>query len=51
MPVIVYEKEKQKGRPNRATLTVARKVVSYLLVLDRGNRPFVPAEERSLPAP
>ena len=43
---LVYEKEKQKGNANRATLSVARKMVAYLLAVDRGERDFVPAEER-----
>ena len=30
---------------NRATLAVARKMVAYLLAVDRGERDFVPAEE------
>jgi transposase len=38
---LVYEKEKQKGNANRATLAVARKMVSYLLAVDRGEREFV----------
>ena len=42
---LVYEKEKQKGNANRATLAVARKMVAYLLAVDRGQRPFIPAEE------
>jgi transposase len=40
----VYETEKQKGNSNRATLAVARKMVAYLLAVDRGVREFVPAE-------
>jgi len=32
----VYEKEKQKGNYNRATLAVARKLMAYLLAVDRG---------------
>ena len=32
---LVYEKEKQKGNANRATLAVARKMVAYLLAVDR----------------
>jgi len=44
---LVYETEKQKGNANRATLAVARKMVAYLLAVDRGERNFVPAEERS----
>ena len=44
---LVYETEKQKGNANRATLAVARKMVAYLLAVDRGGRNFGPAEERS----
>ncbi len=42
---LVYEKEKQKGNSNRATLAVARKLMAYLLAVDRERRPFKPAEE------
>ena len=42
---LVYETEKQKGNANRATLAVARKMVAYLLAVDRGKRNFVPAED------
>ena len=38
---LVYEREKQKGNANRATLAVARKMVAYLLAVDRGQRDFV----------
>src|SRR5258708_19061564 len=41
---LVYETAKQKGNSNRATLAVARKMVAYLLAVDRGQRDFVPAE-------
>jgi transposase len=41
---LVYETAKQKGNGNRATLAVARKMVAYLLAMDRGQRDFVPAE-------
>jgi transposase len=43
---LVYEKEKQKGPANRASLAVARKMVAYLLVMDRQQRAFVPSEQR-----
>ncbi len=33
--------------PNRATLAVARKMVSYMLAVERRNQDFVPAEEFS----
>jgi transposase len=47
---LVYEKEKQKGHANRATLAVARKMVTYLLAVDREQRTFVPAEDHSTAA-
>ena len=47
---LVYEKAKQKGNTNRATIAVARKMVTYMLAVDRVNRPFVPAEKRSTAA-
>jgi transposase len=40
----VYEKERQRGNANRATLAVARKLVAYLLAVDRRKQDFVPAE-------
>jgi len=45
---VVYEKERQKGNSNRATLAVARKMVAYLLAVDRAQRDFVPAVEHKL---
>lgn len=42
---LVREKELQKGSANRATLAVARKIVAYLLAIDRGQRDFVPTED------
>jgi transposase len=44
---LVYEKEKKKGNANRATLAVARKLVAYLLAVDRGQRDFVITEDHS----
>ena len=44
---LVYEKAKQKGNANRATIAVARKMVTYLFAVDRGRRPFVPVESFS----
>jgi transposase len=43
---LVYEREKQKGHANRATLAVARKMVAYLLAVDRGQRDFVAREDQ-----
>lgn len=37
---LVYEREKQRGNRNRATLAVARKLAAYLLAVDRGERSF-----------
>ena len=37
---LVYEREKQRGNRNRATLAVARKLAAYLLAVDRGEREF-----------
>jgi transposase len=37
---LLYEKEKQRGNRNRATLAVARKMVAYLLAVDRREKPF-----------
>ena len=47
---VIYEKEKQKGNANRATMAVARKTVAYLLAVHRGQRPFVPAEDHGTAA-
>ena len=37
---LIYEREKQKGNRNKATLAVARKLTAYLLAVDRGQRTF-----------
>jgi hypothetical protein len=42
---LLYAKEKQKGNANRATLAVARKILTYLLAVDRERRDFVPLRE------
>jgi transposase len=42
----VHEKEVTKGNRNRATLAVARKLVTYLLAVDKSNMDFVPAMEK-----
>ena len=47
---VIHEREKQKGNANRATLAVARKMVAYLLAVDRREKDFVPSEERSTAA-
>jgi len=44
---VVRERELERGNSNRATLAVARKIVCYLLAVERGQRDFVPAEQFS----
>jgi hypothetical protein len=41
---MVYDKEKQKGNANRATLAVARKLVAYLVAVDRRQKDFLTVE-------
>ncbi len=42
---LVREREIQRGNKNRATLAVARKMVAYMLAVERRKQDFVPAEE------
>jgi len=42
----IYEKEMQRGNRNRATLAVARKMVAWMVAVERRKQDFVPAEER-----
>ena len=42
---LIYEKEMQRGNRNRATLAVARKIVAYLLAVERRQQDFVPTEK------
>lgn len=44
---LLHEREMQKGNANRATLAVARKMVSYLLAVDRRGTDFISSEDRS----
>ena len=41
---LLYDREKQRGNANRATLAVARKLVAYLMAVDRRQRHFLVAE-------
>jgi transposase len=41
---MLHDREKQRGNANRATLAVARKLVAYLMVVDRGHRNFLVME-------
>jgi transposase len=43
---VIYDRERQRGNGNRATLAVAWKMVAYLLAVDRQQRDSTPAEER-----
>ena len=45
---LLYDKEKQKGNANRATLAVARKLVAYLVAVDRGQTQFSGAVDQQL---
>ena len=42
---VIHQKERQRGNANRATLAVARKMVAYMLAVERKQRDFMPAEE------
>ncbi len=44
---MIRARELERGNPNRATLAVARKMVGYMLAVERRNQDFVPAEEFS----
>jgi transposase len=44
---LLYEQEKQKGNANRATLAVARKLVAYLMAVDRSQRNFIVVENQA----
>jgi transposase len=46
---LLYEKEKQRGNRNRATLAVARKLVAYLLAVDRREKPFQGGKKKAKP--
>jgi hypothetical protein len=39
--------ERRKGNANRATLTVARKLVAHLMAVDRGQRNFLLVENEA----
>jgi transposase len=40
----IYEKELSRGHHNRATLAVARKLVEYMMAVERRQKDFVPSE-------
>jgi transposase len=41
---LLYDREKQRGNANRATLAVARKLVAYLVAIDRRQKDFLVLE-------
>ena len=44
---LVYDKEKRRGNANRATLAVARKLVAYLVAVDRRQKEFLTVEREN----
>jgi transposase len=44
---MIYDREKQKGNANRATLAVARKIVAYLVAVDRRQKDFLVVENEN----
>ena len=42
---VLYERERARGNANRATLAVARKLVAYLLAVDRRKTDFIAGTE------
>jgi transposase len=47
---LLYDRERQKGNANRATLAVARKLVAYLMSVDRGQRHFLVVDRETCAA-
>jgi len=45
---VLHQKELERGHRNRATLQVARKLVAYILAVDKSGQPF---QMRSAPTP
>jgi len=46
---LLHDKELQRGNRNRATLAVARKMVAYLLAVDRREKPFQGGKKEPAP--
>jgi hypothetical protein len=42
---VIHHRERERGNANRATLAVARKMVAYLLAVERREQDFVPGEK------
>src|SRR5271169_5752077 len=47
---LLYDREKQRGNANRATLAVARKLVAYLMAVDRGQTHFLVVDHEACAA-
>jgi transposase len=47
---LLYDREKQKGNANRATLAVARKLVAYRMSVDRGQTHFLVVDREACAA-
>ena len=47
---LLYDREKQKGNANRATLAVARKLVAYLMAVDHGQTHFLVIDQETCTA-
>jgi transposase len=47
---LLYDREKQRGNANRATLAVARKLVAYLMAVDRGQTRFLVVDRECVAA-
>ena len=41
---MLYERERQRGNANQATLAVARKIVAHMLAVDRRKTDFIAAK-------
>ena len=41
---MIYDREKQKGNANRATLAMTRKLMAYLVAVDRRQKNFLIVE-------
>ena len=44
---LLYDREKQRGNANRATLAVARKLVAHLVAVDRGQTHFLVLDRKA----
>jgi transposase len=47
---MLYDREKQKGNANLAPLAVARKLVAYLVAVDRCQKQFLVVEKENCAA-